>query len=118
MHMQTTGARRHCVHSTSRLLDPLSLLLHSQRHSTVRLPARCYECRYKAHFLSRGEPNPRPFTHVGYKRCMLAFLKLASDFRGGVRPGYSRSRILRPTPTAMRVDNGYELRTSFREPLR
>src|SRR5215218_725099 len=65
-----------------------------------------------------NQPNPRPFTHVGYKRCMLAFLKLASDFRGGVRPGYSRSRILRPTPTPMHVDNGYELRTSFREPLR
>src|SRR5215213_3221511 len=58
MHMQTTRARKRCVHLSCRLLAPVSLPLPSQYQSTVRSLARCYENRYADRFLSRGEPNP------------------------------------------------------------
>src|SRR5829696_4170373 len=76
MHMQTKRARRRRVHSSYRLLDPLSLPLPSLYQFTVGSLARCYENHCADRLLSRGEPNPRSKTYQDAERCMLVSVAL------------------------------------------
>src|SRR5829696_8603307 len=78
MHMQTKRARRRRVHSSYRLLDPLSLPLPSLYQFTIGSLARCYENHCADRLLSRGEPNPRSKTYQDAERCMLVSVALCS----------------------------------------
>src|SRR5215218_6452191 len=82
VHTQTTPAVRRYVHSSCRLLDPLSLLLLSYLHSTAPPSPERYDKRYEVRFQPERTGLPK-LTYGKSKRCMLAFLKLVTDFARG-----------------------------------
>src|SRR3712207_3142571 len=79
-------------------LDPLSLPLPSQHHSTVRSPAGCHTNRYADRSPSRGEPTSHDLPTKGASDVCLHSRNGARIFRWDVRCRKIHCRFLRTHP--------------------